>query len=127
MCSLRGALGKGNSDQQHRAAERVKYFHCGVSKQWRTHPRMILRDAGQVWRSEATTPEADCRARTESGKADGGAASALYLRAAMTMRFFFALLWLALGACCLYQPKRLREYMSGLNDSPGNRQLKLRR
>ena len=43
------------------------------------------------------------------------------------MRLVFAVLWLAVGASCLYQPKSVRSYLSGLSDSPGNRRLKQRR
>ena len=41
------------------------------------------------------------------------------------MRRLFALLWLVVGAYCLYRTKNIRSYLSGLPDSPSNRRLKI--
>ena len=43
------------------------------------------------------------------------------------MRLLFAVLWLVVGAYCLYTPKSVRSYLGGLSDSPGSRQIKQRR
>jgi uncharacterized membrane protein HdeD (DUF308 family) len=40
------------------------------------------------------------------------------------MRLVFAILWLAVGAYCLYRPMSSRAYLKQLPDSPGNRSLK---
>ena len=42
-------------------------------------------------------------------------------------RLVLAIVWLVVGAYCLYTPRSIRSYVSGLRDSPGNRQLRQRR
>ena len=48
------------------------------------------------------------------------------IKADVVIRLVTALLWLLVGVYCLYRPKRMRSYVKGLPDSPGNLQIKAR-
>jgi len=52
---------------------------------------------------------------------------ALYSAVMPITRLVLAVLWLLIGASCLYTRRSVRSYLSALPDSSGNRQLKQRR